>query len=142
MGCAVTAFGSLFQLAPLVVLDDSSYLSAFTLKQVQALALLLLHLNTQVGSIALVFFGLFQLLIGGLIVRSTFLPRILGALMSFAGLGWLIFLAPPLANALLSYLEILGILAEASLMLWLLVMGVNAERWKEQASRAGASIRT
>ncbi len=142
MGCAVTAFGSLFQLAPLVVLDDSSYLSAFTLKQVQALALLLLHLNTQVGSIALVFFGLFQLLIGGLIVRSTFLPRILGALMSFAGLGWLIFLAPPLANALLSYLEVLGILAEASLMLWLLVMGVNAERWKEQASRAGASIRT
>jgi hypothetical protein len=62
--------------------------------------------------------------------------------MAFAGLGWLIFLSPPLANYLLTYLEVLGVLAEASLMLWLLVMGVNGERWNEQARAAGASIRT
>jgi hypothetical protein len=37
---------------------------------------------------------------------------------------------------------VLGILAEVPLMLWLLVMGVNAERWNEQARAAGASIRT
>jgi hypothetical protein len=142
VGCAITAFGSLFQLAPLAVLGGSPYLSVFTVKQVQALVLLFLHLNAQVGSIALVFFGLFQLLIGYLIFRSTFLPRILGVLMALAGLGWLIFLAPPLAALLLTYLEVLGILAEALLMLWLLVMGVNAERWKEEASPARASIRT
>jgi hypothetical protein len=141
VGCAITAFGSLFQLAPLVLLDGSPYLSAFTGKQVQALALLSLHLNAQVGSIALVFFGLFQLLIGYLIVRSTFLPRMLGALMALAGLGWLTFLWPPLANSLLTPLEVLGVLAEALLMLWLLVRGVNAERWKEQESRAWMSIR-
>ena len=137
VGCAITAFGSLFQLAPLVVLGGSPYLSVFNVKQLQALALMFLHLNAQVGNIALVFFGLFQLLIGYLIFRSTFLPRILGALMAFAGLGWLIFLSPPLANYLLTYLEVLGVLAEASLMLWLLVMGVNSQRWKEQASAAG-----
>jgi hypothetical protein len=62
--------------------------------------------------------------------------------MAFAGLGWLIFLAPPLANYLLTYLEVLGVLEEGSLMLWLLVIGVNSQRWKEQASAAGASIRT
>jgi hypothetical protein len=137
VGSTITAFGSLFQLAPMVLLDGSPYLSAFTDMQVQALALLSLHLNARVGSIALVFFGLFQLLIGFLIARSAFLPRLLGVLMALAGMGWLLFLAPPLANYLLIYLEVLGILAEASLMLWLLVMGVNSERWKEQESRAG-----
>jgi len=135
MGCAITAFGSLFQLAPLIVLGGSPYLSAFSVEQLQALALLLLSLSAQVSNIALVFFGLFQLLIGYLIVRSTFLPRVLGALIALAGVGWLIFLAPPLANALLTYLEVLGFLGEVPLMLWLLVMGVNAQRWKEQASK-------
>jgi Domain of unknown function (DUF4386) len=142
MGCAITAFGSLFQLAPLVVLGGSPYLSAFNVKQLQALAQMLFDLNAQAGYIALVFFGVFNLLIGYLIFRSTFLPRILGALMAFSGLGWLTFLSPPLANYLLTYIEVLGILAEGSLMLWLLVMGVNAQRWKEQAGAAGASIRT
>jgi hypothetical protein len=83
----------------------------------------------------LLFFGPYCLLIGYLILRSTFLPRILGWLMTFAGLGWLAFLAPPIAKYLSLYIEILGILAEASLMLWLLVMGVNIQRWKEQARR-------
>jgi hypothetical protein len=136
VGCAITAFGSLFQLAPLVVLSGSPYLSVFNVKQLQALALLFLNLNVQVGYIALVFFGVFQLLIGYLIFRSTFLPRILGALIALAGLGWLTFLWPPLANSLLTYLEVLGVLGEVPLMLWLLVIGVNAQRWKEQESRA------
>jgi hypothetical protein len=84
---------------------------------------------------SLVFFGPYCLLIGYLIFRSTFLPRILGVLMAFAGLGWLIFLSP-LANHLFTYLKVLGFLAEASLMLWLIVKGVNVQRWKEQASAA------
>jgi|SRR5271165_260145 len=82
---------------------------------------------------SLVFFGPYCLLIGYLIFRSTFLPRILGVLMAFAGLGWLIFRSP-LAVQLSTYLQVLGFLAEASLMLWLLVKGVNAQRWEEQAT--------
>ena len=87
---------------------------------------------------SLVFFGPYCLLLGYLIFRSTFLPRILGVLMAFAGLGWLIFLSP-LANHLSTYLKVLGFIAEASLMLWLLVMGVNDQRWKEQAGVARSS---
>ena len=90
----------------------------------------------------LVFFGFYCLLIGYLIFRSTFLPRILGVLMVFAGLGWLTFLSPPLANHLSPYIFIPGLLGEGALTLWLLVMGVNVQRWKEQASVAGTSIRT
>jgi Domain of unknown function (DUF4386) len=142
VGCVITAIQSLFQLAPLVVFGHSQYLSVFTVKQLQALAQQLLDLNAQAGYIALVFFGVFQLLIGYLIFRSTFLPRILGALIALGGLGWLTFLSPPLATSLLTYLMVLGILAEVPLMLWLLVMGVNGERWNEQARAAGASIRT
>ena len=133
VGCAVTAFGSLFQLAPLVVLGGSPYLSAFDAKQLQAMAVIFLNLNVQVGYIALVFFGGFQLALGYLIFRSTFLPRVIGVLIALAGVGWLTFLSPPLANQLLTPLEVVGIVAEASLMLWLLVMGVNARRWNEQA---------
>jgi hypothetical protein len=82
---------------------------------------------------SLAFFGPYCLLLGYLIFRSAFLPRILGVLMALAGVGWLIFLSP-FASQLSTYLKILGFLAEASLMLWLVVKGVNISRWKEQAS--------
>jgi hypothetical protein len=84
---------------------------------------------------AFLFFGPYCILVGYLILNSTFLPRFLGVLMVFAGSGWLIFLSPSLANYLANAIEALGILAEASLMLWLLVMGVNEQRWNEQANR-------
>jgi len=84
---------------------------------------------------SLLFFGPYCLLLGYLIFRSTFLPRILGVLMASAGVGWLIFLSP-LGNQLSTFLQVLGFLAEASLMLWLIVRGVNVQRWREQAGAA------
>jgi hypothetical protein len=134
VGCAITAFGSLFQLAPLFVLGGAPYLRVFNLEQLQALALMFLKLNDQTANICLVLFGFYDLLIGYLIFRSAFLPRVLGVLMALAGLGWLTFLYPPLANSLSPYVLVLGFLAELLLMLWLLVKGVNVQRWKEQAS--------
>src|SRR5262249_29933762 len=84
----------------------------------------------------LVFFGFYCLLIAYLIFRSTFLPRILGALMALAGLGWLTFVSPALARYLSPYNMVPGILGEGSLTVWLLVMGVNAPAWEEQARAA------
>ena len=74
--------------------------------------------------------------------KSTFIPRPIGVLMGITGLGWLKFFIPPIAVYLLPYNSIAGAIGEASMILWLLVMGVNSQRWKEQASAAGASIRT
>ena len=86
---------------------------------------------------SLVFFGFYCLLIGYLILRSTFLPRTLGVLMACAGLGWLTFMSPPLANRLSPYIMAPGIIGEGALTLWLLVKGVNVQRWQEQAGAAG-----
>jgi hypothetical protein len=82
----------------------------------------------------LLFFAIYCLLIGYLILRSTFLPRFLGALMVLAGIGWLAFLLPSLPRYLSMGVMGLGILAEALLMLWLLVKGVDVQRWQEQGS--------
>ena len=53
--------------------------------------------------------------------------------MVLSGLGWLTVLSPELVKHISTYVEILGIAAEGSLMLWLLVKGVNVERWDAQA---------
>lgn len=71
-----------------------------------------------------VLIGLFCLLIGYLIFRSTFLPRILAALMAFAGLGYLTFLSPALVKNLFPYNLAPGAIGQILLCLWLLVMGV------------------
>jgi hypothetical protein len=86
------------------------------------------------GHSALPIFGIFNLTVGYLILRSTFLPRVIGALMALSGLGWLTFIVPALALRIVVPVEILGIVAEAALMLWLLVMGVNPQRWNERAA--------
>jgi len=95
---------------------------------------LLFHTLSRVNP--LVFFGFYCLLIGYLIFRSTFLPHILGALMAVAGLCWLTFLYPSLANSLSPYNMFPGMFGEGALTLWLLIKGVNVQGWKEKASTA------
>jgi len=84
----------------------------------------------------LVFFGFYCLLIGYLIMRSTFLPRILGVLMAIGGLGWLTFMSPTLSHSLYPYNLAPGMIGEGALTLWLLVVGLNEQRWKEQGVAA------
>src|SRR5208337_433702 len=134
VGCAIQALTSLLYLAPLLILQGGSSLSAFTPEQLQALALMFLKLNAYAFDIYLVFFGFWCVLIGYLIFRSTFLPRVLGVLLAISGLGWVTYLSPPLANYLWPFIAAASALGEIPLELWLIVMGVNVQRWKEQAS--------
>ena len=92
-----------------------------------------LRLSPQGINLALGFHGVFCVLIGYLIVRSTFLPRVLGGLIALGGFSWLTFALPALAAHLAPWNTIVGLAGEASVFLWLLAMGVNAERWREQA---------
>lgn len=114
MGCAVTAFGTVLQHAPLVVASAEP-----------KLALVFLKVNAQALHVALVFFGTFQLFLGYLIYRSNFLPRLIGVLIAVAGVGWLTALGPGLPSPLAIVVAVLGGVAEGALMLWLLVYGVR-----------------
>jgi hypothetical protein len=136
VACALQAFATLFQLTPLLALEGGSSLGALTSGQAQTLALVSLNLHAQAFNIYLIFFGFWLILTGYLILRSTFFPRIIGALLVLDGLGWATFLWPPLAISLYSVISIVAALAEIPLVLWLLVVGVNVQRWKEQASKA------
>jgi hypothetical protein len=134
--CAIQALTGLFYLAPLLILQGGNSVSAFTAQQLQALALIFLKLNAYAFDMDLVFFGLWCVLTGYLIFRSTFLPRILGVLLAIDGLGWMIYLYPPLAYHLFPFIASASALAEFPLQLWLIVFGVNNQRWEEQASAA------
>ncbi|HEX3067242.1 MAG TPA: DUF4386 domain-containing protein [Thermoanaerobaculia bacterium] len=132
MGCATQAFACLFELAPLIVLTPDPYLGTFNPAQLHSLAYLSLKLYAATYGISLVFFGFYNLTIGYLVYKSTFLPRILGVLMAISCAVGMTFLWPPFATQYFRYLLILDV-GELLLVLWLLVMGVNAKRWWEQA---------
>jgi hypothetical protein len=136
VGCASQAFACVFELAPFVLLGGERYSSVFKADQLQALAYMSLKFYSPAYKIGLVFFGLYNLLNGYLILKSTFLPRFLGVFMVIAGLPWLIFLTP-LGKDLSPFAVAPASLGEGLLTVWLLVKGVNEQRWKEQASAAG-----
>jgi hypothetical protein len=128
-GCIIKTFAGVFYLAPLFVLGGAQYLNVFNAQQLQALALLFLKVNDHGAAMALAFFGFEALFNGYLVFRSTFLPRILGILSMGGGLGWLTFLYPPLGYRLFLYLAAFALLGSAAMIFWLIVFGVDEERW-------------
>lgn len=140
VGCGIKALSRLFYLAPGLVLGGAHYLNVFSVEQLNSVALLFFNVNELGAAIALVFFGFETLLEGYLIIRSIFLPRALGWLTLAAGIGWLAFLWPPLGYRLFPYIAAVGILGSLATIVWLIVFGVNEERWMDQARVAETSI--
>ncbi len=145
-GVAIGGVAWVSHLAPLVLLHGDQYLAAFTTSQLQAMSMIALRLQMQVFNIGMVFFGVQCFVIGYLILRSTFLPRVLGILLGFGGLSYVIvcfanFLLPMLGARLTPFIFPVAFIGEGSLAVWLLVKGVNVQRWKDQAS-TGEGLRT
>jgi hypothetical protein len=140
VGIGVLAVNCLAHVAPLLFLGDGRYLSAFETSQLEGLALLSLKLHARGYAITSVFFGPYCVMIGYLTFRSGFLPRIVGVLMVIGGLGYLtscfaLFLWPAVASRLPDF-TMLGGIAELSLTLWLLIIGVNESKYKQNSPSA------
>jgi|SRR6266550_2444903 len=123
---------------PLFTFSLPEYAKAFNPEQLQALARGPIRIFGYAFSVSLTFFGVFCALIGFLIFRSKFFPRILGLLMMVAGVTYWInsfrlFLALPIP-----YIQWVTLVAELSLALWLLVVGVNEAKWRTQANQGNA----
>lgn len=133
---AVVAVNLLNTYVPLLLLGDAGYLAVFAPGQLQALVLLLLEAHGYGYAIGLVFFGLYCAVLGWLVLRSRYVPRLLGVLLVCAAVGYL---ADSFARTLLPdyarYETLLGLVVllsafvgELSFSLWLLVKGVDVRR--------------
>jgi hypothetical protein len=75
------------------------------------------------------------LFLGYLVFKSGFLPKILGILLMFGGLGYaasaILFLLFPNFDA--AILGLIAFIGESSFYLWLSIKGVNAEVWNKRA---------
>lgn len=138
-GTAIQASVLVYHLAPLILLQGvpSGMLAQ---SQLEALAYAALRLQTNGYNIALAFFGCYGLCLGYLILKASFLPRIIGVFMAIAGLCYVVnsflsFVAPNLSSILLLLPVLLG---EGGLTLWLLVVGVDSAKWESQAERGGS----
>ena len=138
---AVEAAGILDQFAPLVLLGDGARTGALPPAQLQALA----HLTGSSAhvdyTIYTVFFGLDILLMSYLLLRSRFVPRLIGVLLAVDGLAYLVYsfsdiLAPRVAALMTPWVQLPAPLAEGALSLWLLAFGVSVGRWSGPGSTA------
>ena len=132
---ALYAVAEAFYFAPSLILSGADYLKSFSPDQLNALTLLSLKLYGRVAGIFMVFYGVASVLRGYLIFRSGYLPRSLGVLLALAGVGFIaqnfaIVLAPAHAS---DFLLLPAIVASASLMLWLLVKGVDIPKWEARS---------
>lgn len=119
----------------LLLLTSADYSSVFETDQLNALALLLLNGHDQGWLIGEVFFGAHLFLLGYLIFRSEYVPRILGILLIIGGLAYLAndfveFLVADTADfesVLLAAVAVPSMIGEFGLAVWLLVKGGKSQ---------------
>lgn len=134
---AIETISKLFQLMVKPILTSTSMAKAFEPTQLHALANFALRSHDIAFNIALVFFGATCILYGQLIFKSGYLPKLVGVLMQIGGVSYLIacfaaLFAPVFSNLINPAILVLPLIGEASLCLWLLVKGVNLNKWNEQ----------
>jgi len=135
---ATEATGRQHLLSALAILRDGERLTAFAPQQLHALAYLSLQSHGRSFSVSLLFFGCVCLVLGYLMFRSGYLPKLLGILMLIAGCGYLLdgfalILSPAFHARIFPASLVPAFVAESSVCLWLLVKGVNVMKFTARA---------
>jgi hypothetical protein len=130
-----TIFGvALYNLLSILqLLGNVNYLAVFEIGQLQTQVMLFLNAFNYTWLIGLIFFGIHLFVLGYLIFKSGYIPKILGILLIISSLGYLIdsfanFLLPSYTDYETIFLLIVvvpGIIGELSLTLWLLLKGTK-----------------
>jgi hypothetical protein len=131
--CEIFYFG-----LPQLLLRDAEYLKSFTPEQINALVLLSIKLFNYGAGLFLAFYGTGWIIRGWLMVRSGYIPKLLGLLMIVGGLG---FVASTVTQVLAPQYQaqwmLLALMPGIVLLaLWLLIRGVNVARWEAKVTAA------
>jgi hypothetical protein len=134
---ALLATITLLHFAPLAFLSNATALNGIGTQQLQAAAFASLRLHAVGYNIALFFFGFTCITLGYLIIRSFFLPRVIGVWLAIAGAAYVLnsavhFLVPAYGPHFFQYVLVPCGLGELALVGWLLVFGVVEVQWKKQ----------
>ena len=126
-------------LEPLGYLINADALVGLTEAQRAALAFGAIQKFNAGFALSLVFFGAHCLILASLILRSGFVPRIIGVALVLAGVGYIantftIYVAPQWRGDFGMFFLLPALIAETSLALWLTVAGVNRKRWLAAAT--------
>ena len=120
-------------IVPLLLLNNADYLTAFEADQLYAQVMFFLDLH-RYGEFIPMFLSYWLILLGYLVFKSGFFPRILGILLIIAGVGYMIdsitFFLFPDFDVTISLITFWG---EPVFMLWLLIKGVDVEQWEKRA---------
>jgi hypothetical protein len=125
------------EIAALILIRGADFLSVFDKGQLDALAMVFFNLHSNGTVVAGMFWGLWLFPFGLLVLRSGFLPRVLGVMLFIACFGYLLNCVARILFP--GYVDIVAPLAtalyfgEIPIVLWLLIMGVNVEQWKKRA---------
>lgn len=118
----------------LQLLTGGEYLTVFSPEQVNALVTLFLDAHTVGFTIGIAFLVPHVLILGYLIVKSGYFPKVLGILFIAAGIGYLVdtigLLFVPSYTTTPGVIAMVIAVAEISFPIWLLVKGVNMDRWQ------------
>jgi len=125
----ITFLNVLNEIAALTLLRGIAYLSVFDTPHLDALAMLFLGLHSDGANVANIFWGLWLLPFGVLVIRSGFFPQILGAWLIANGIALVAVsftaLLLPAHLSVVTRVAILPELGELWMMAWLLVKGVR-----------------
>lgn len=140
-GVVMASANLLTSIFTLMIIGGAGYLAAFESEQLNALTLFFQNANDYVVLMWGFFFALHLGLLGWLVFKSNFFPKIPGVLLILAGVGYFAqsygeILAPGLSDMLSTFVLVLAVPGELVFSLWLLIKGVDVEKWQISSSEA------